>query len=61
MEKAPLKSVLGQVMFQDPTSAAVTDEDVLGLVNEIACSAKGTSDKKNPYITWTDFANLFKK
>jgi hypothetical protein len=48
-------------MFQDPTSAAVTDEDVLSLVNEIACSAKGTSEKKNPYITWTDFSNLFKK
>ena len=60
IEKAHLKSVLGQVMFQDPTSTAVTDEDVLSLVNEIACSAKGTSDAKNPYITWKDFSNLFK-
>jgi hypothetical protein len=56
-----LKSVLGQVVYQDPNSTAVSGEDVLGLVDEITCSPKGTENPKEPYISWLDFANLFKK
>lgn len=61
MNKAALKSIMGQVMYQDNTSTLISDSDVLGLVDEVACSAKGTENPKDPYITWVDFANLFKK
>ena len=61
MNKVALQSVMGQVLYQDNMSPLVKDSDVLGLVEEIACSAKGTEDPKDPFITWVDFANLFKK
>jgi hypothetical protein len=61
VDKVALKSVLGQVVYQDPNSTAVSGEDVLGLVDEITCSPKGTENPKEPYISWLDFANLFKK
>mmetsp|Transcript_6601 Transcript_6601/g.6727 ORF Transcript_6601/g.6727 Transcript_6601/m.6727 type:complete len:219 (-) Transcript_6601:498-1154(-) len=60
INKAGLKSVLGQVMFQDGSSNNVTDEDIIGLVDEIACSDKGLEDRTEPYILWNDFANLFR-
>ena len=56
-----LRSVLGHVVYQDPTSTAVSSDDVLGLVDEITCSPKGTENPKEPYISWLDFATLFQK
>jgi hypothetical protein len=47
-------------MFQDGSSNNVTDEDIIGLVDEIACSDKGLEDRTEPYILWNDFANLFR-
>lgn len=60
MDRVALKSILGQVLYQDPTSTAISPADVLGLVDEVACSAKG-ADPADPHITWVDFSNLFKK
>ena len=59
--KAAWKNVLGMVLYNDPNAADVTDEDVLGLVDEIATTFEGTEDVNDPYVTYDDYLELFKK
>lgn len=53
--------MLGQVVYQDPSSSEITDDDVLGLVDEIAGSELGTEVREEPYVLWNDFANMFRE
>jgi hypothetical protein len=56
------EATLMKVMVQaNPKATLYKDGDVLKLVDEIACSAKGTENPKNPYVIWEDFLKLFRK
>jgi Ca2+-binding EF-hand superfamily protein len=61
IQKKALQSLLGSVLYHDPGSLDVTDDDVLGLVDEIATTAAGSEDINDPYITYEDFLSIFKK
>jgi hypothetical protein len=50
VKKKALKKILGRVLHNDPNHPDVTHEDILGLVDEISCSRKGTEDREEPFI-----------
>ena len=61
MGKAAWKTVIGTVLYNDPNGHDVVDDDILGLVDEIATTFEGTEDVNEPYVNYNDYMELFKK
>ena len=55
-----MKNLISQVILKDgiKSSSKVTQDEVLGLMDEISTTQ---TDLEKPFITYGDFANLFKK